>query len=152
MGAHHQRLAHAVMNPLHHRRFWNRRWWPCYHHRLKSNGTQNHWWCIFRTGGDQGFFPDRTPQTAGHRFRFTGPVWPVTCRNRLNSNLNSKNSVQPVRTGIPAGLTGLNSNPNLKSHVQPANRAVWPVYQVGLNGSSHFFSFLFLTLNARKVC
>ena len=33
MGAHHQRLAHAsppvyepaVMNPLHHRRFWNRR-------------------------------------------------------------------------------------------------------------------------------
>ena len=28
-----------------------------------------------------------------------------------------KNSVQPVRTGIPAGLTGLNSNPNLKSHV-----------------------------------
>ena len=62
MGAHHQRLPHAsppvyepaVMNPLHHRRFWNRRWWPRYHHRLKSNGTQNRWWCTFRTGGDRG--------------------------------------------------------------------------------------------------
>ena len=62
MGAHHQRLAHAsppvyepaVMNPLHHRRFWNRRWWPRYHHRLKSNSTQNRWWCTFRTGGDRG--------------------------------------------------------------------------------------------------
>ena len=62
MGAHHQRLAHAsppvyepaVMNPLHHRRFLNRRWWPRYHHRLKSNGTQNRWWCTFRTSGDRG--------------------------------------------------------------------------------------------------
>ena len=62
MGAHHQRLAHAsppvyepaVMNPLHHRWFWNRRWWPRYQHRLKSNGTQNRWWCTFRTGGDRG--------------------------------------------------------------------------------------------------
>jgi len=64
---------------------------------------------------------DRSPVTAGLRFRFTGPVAPVTGRNRSNSNLNSKNSVQPVRTGLPVGLTGLptglNSNPNLKSHV-----------------------------------
>ena len=46
---------------------------------------------------------DRSPVTAGLRFRFTGPVAPVTGRNRSNSNLNSKNSVQPVRTGIPTG-------------------------------------------------
>jgi len=38
----------------HHQRFWNRRWWPRYHQRLKSNGTQNRWWCTFRTGGDRG--------------------------------------------------------------------------------------------------
>ena len=38
----------------HHRRFMNQRWWPRYHHRLKSNGTQNRWWCTFRTGGDRG--------------------------------------------------------------------------------------------------
>ena len=31
------------------------------------------------------------------------PVWPVTGRNRSNSNLNSNFPVQPVRTGIPAG-------------------------------------------------
>ena len=37
-----------------HQRFWNRRWWPRYHQRLKSNGTQNCWWCTFRTGGDRG--------------------------------------------------------------------------------------------------
>ena len=62
-------------------------------------------------------FTDRTGQTAGVRYRYTGPVWPETGRYRSNSNLNSKNSVQPVRIGIPAGLTGLNSNPNLKLHV-----------------------------------
>ena len=62
-------------------------------------------------------FTDRTGQTAGVRYRYTGPVWPETGRYRSNSNLNSKNSVQPVRTGIPAGLIGLNSNPNLKSHM-----------------------------------
>ena len=74
---------------------------------------------------------DRCPVTAGLRFRFTRPVAPVTGRNRSNSNLNSKNLVEPVRTGIPtgltglpagltglpAGLTGLNSNSNLKSYV-----------------------------------
>ena len=66
-------------------------------------------------------FTDRTGQIAGVRYRYTGPVWPETGRYQSNSNLNSKNSVQPVRTGIPAGLTGLltglNSNQNLKSHV-----------------------------------
>ena len=35
------------------------------------------------------FFPDRLTQTAGHRFRFTGPVGSVTGGNRLNSNPNS---------------------------------------------------------------
>jgi len=47
---------------------------------------------------------DRLAVTAGLRFRFTGPV---TGRNRSNSNLNLNGAVQPVRTGIPAGLTGL---------------------------------------------
>ena len=50
---------------------------------------------------------DRSPVTAGLRYRYTGPVWTVTGRNRWNSNLNSNGAVQPVRTGIPAGLTGL---------------------------------------------
>ena len=49
---------------------------------------------------------DRSPVTAELRYRYTGPVWPVTGRNRWNSNLNSNGAVQPVRTGIPAGLTG----------------------------------------------
>src|SRR6185295_15502396 len=62
-------------------------------------------------------FTDRTGQTVGVRYQYTGPVWSKTGRYRSNSNLNSKNSVQLVRTGIPAGLTGLNLNPNLKSHV-----------------------------------
>ena len=47
------RYEPAVMG-AHHQRFWNRRWWPRYHQRLKSNGTQNRWWCTFRTGGDRG--------------------------------------------------------------------------------------------------
>jgi len=47
------RYEPAVMG-AHHQRFWNRRWWPSYHQRLKSNGTQNRWWCTFRTGGDRG--------------------------------------------------------------------------------------------------
>ena len=88
-------------------------------------------WC------DQVFFPDRLTQTAGHRFRFTGPVGPVTGGNRLNSNPNS-NKFKTSRatgsdrftglpagfTGLPVGLIGLNSNPNLKSPVQPV---YWPV-------------------------
>ena len=45
---------------------------------------------------------DRSGQTGAVRYRYTGPVWPETGINRSNSNLNSKNSVQPVRTGIPA--------------------------------------------------
>jgi len=58
------------------------------------------------------FGPNRRPPVPVYRTGSTG-----SGRNRSNSNLNSKNSVQPVRTGLPAGLTGLNSNPNLKSHV-----------------------------------
>jgi len=53
---------------------------------------------------------DRSPVTAEFRYRYTGPVWPVTGRNRWNSNLNSNTAVQPVRTGIPAGLTGNRTN------------------------------------------
>ena len=40
--------------PSYHCRFWNRRWWPPYHHRLKSNAPPNRRWCSFRTGGDRG--------------------------------------------------------------------------------------------------
>ena len=39
---------------------------------------------------------DRTSLTAALRYRFTGPVRPVTGGNRLNSNLNSKTPMQPV--------------------------------------------------------
>ena len=49
---------------------------------------------------------DRCPVTAGLRYRYTDLVWPVTGRNRWNSNLNLNGAVQPVRIGIPAGLTG----------------------------------------------
>ena len=79
---------------------------------------------------DRVFFPDRLTQTAGHRFRFTGPVGLVTGGNRLNSNPNSnkfkssratgsgrftgrfdrfefKSKFKSSRaTGLPAGLTG----------------------------------------------
>ena len=50
---------------------------------------------------------DRRPVTAALRYRYTGPVWPVTGRNRWNSNLNSNFPVQPVTIGIPAGLAGI---------------------------------------------
>ena len=70
----------------------------------------------------QGLLLDRS----GVRFRYTSPIWPVTGRNRSNSNLNSNFAVQPVRTGIPAGLAGNRSN-------------------------SIFFSFFGLNSNARKV-
>ena len=49
---------------------------------------------------------DRCPVTAGLRYRYTDLIWPVTGRNRWNSNLNLNGAVQPVRIGIPAGLTG----------------------------------------------
>ena len=55
-------------------------------------------------------FTDRTGQTAGVRYRYTGPVWPETGRNRSNSNLNSKTAVQSVRTGLAVGLTGNRPN------------------------------------------
>ena len=51
---------------------------------------------------------DRCPVTAGLRYRYTDLVWPVTGRNRWNSNLNSNGTVQPVRT---------------------VYRPVWPVYR-----------------------
>ena len=86
-------------------------------------------------GGEAGtskvFFPDRLTQTAGHRFRFTGPVGPVTGGIQIQIQINSKAPVQPVPTGLPdgltglpAGLTGLNSNPNSKAPVQPVYRPV----------------------------
>ena len=52
-------------------------------------------------------FSDRTGLTAGLRYRFTGPVRPVTSRNRTNANLNSNFAVVAVVTGKPAGYTGL---------------------------------------------
>ena len=68
---------------------------------------------------------DRSPVTAGLRYWYTGPVWPVTGRNRWNLNLNSNGAVQPVRTGIPDGLTGI-----------PA----------GLTGNRSIFIFIFIFL------
>ena len=53
------------------------------------------------------FISDRSGQTAGLRYRYTGPVSPVTGRNQWNSNLNSNFAVQPVRTGIPVSWVGL---------------------------------------------
>ena len=50
---------------------------------------------------------DRFGQTGAVRYWYTGPVWPETGRYWWNSNLNSNFAVQPVRTGISAGLTGL---------------------------------------------
>ena len=52
-----------------------------------------------RSGGRIGarvFFPDWLTQTAGHRFRFTGPV---TGGNRLNSNPNSNKFKSSRATG-----------------------------------------------------
>ena len=48
-------------------------------------------------------FSDRIGLTAGVRYRYTGPVRPVTGRNRSNTNLNSNFLVEAVLTGIPAG-------------------------------------------------
>ena len=52
------------------------------------------------------YITDQSGQTGGVWYQYTGPVWPETGRNRSKSNLNLKFSVQMVRTGIPAGLTG----------------------------------------------
>ena len=77
-------------------------------------------------------FSDWTPLTAGVRFRLTGPVSPVTGRNRTNANLNSNSPVETVLTGIPAGLTGLPAGLTGK-------RSVWLVTgQIQI-----FFLFLF---------
>ena len=82
---------------------------------------------------------DRCSVTAGLRYRYTGPVWPVTGRNRWNSNLNSNGAVQPVRTGIPAGLTGLPAD-------LTGNRSVCLVI-----GQIQIFFFFGLNSNARKI-
>ena len=51
-------------------------------------------------GSEPGFFyPNRITQTAGHRFRFTGPVGPETGGNRLNSNPNSNKFKNSRATG-----------------------------------------------------
>ena len=54
---------------------------------------------MVRPGTSKVFFPDRLTQTAGHRFRFTGPVGPVTGGNRLNSNPNSNKFKSSRATG-----------------------------------------------------
>ena len=60
---------------------------------------------------------DRSGQIAGLRYRYTGPVWPVTGRNRWNSNLNSNFAVQPVYRSVrPVYLPDL-----------PVYRPVWLV-------------------------
>ena len=78
------------------------------------------------------YVTDRSGQTGGVRYRYTGLVWPETGGNRSNSNLNSKAPVQPVPTGLPVGLTGL------------------PVGLTG-NRSIQIFFFFGLNSNARKV-
>ena len=75
---------------------------------------------------------DRSGQTGAVRYRYTGPVWPETGPNRLNSNLNSKAAVQPVRNGLPVGLTGV-----------PTGLAGLPVGLTGNRPNSNFFLFLF---------
>ena len=77
-------------------------------------------------------FSDRSPLTIGVRFRLTGPVSPVTGRNRINANLNSNSPVEMVLNGIPAGLIGL------------------PVGLTGNRSNLNFFIFC-LNSNARKV-
>ena len=42
---------------------------------------------------------DRRPVTAALRYRYTGPVWPVTGGNRLNSNPNSNKFKNSYATG-----------------------------------------------------
>ena len=71
---------------------------------------------------------DRSGQTGAVRYRYTGSVWPETGPNRLNS----KAAVQPVRNGLPVGLTGL-----------PAGLAGLPVGLTGNRPNSIFFFFLF---------
>ena len=70
------------------------------HQRLQRNGERT------VTDPKQGF-TYRSGQTGVVRYRYIGPVWLETGRYRWNSNLNSNFAVQPVRTGIPAGLAGI---------------------------------------------
>ena len=76
------------------------------HERGRRGGAHNAGEAERGQGGaapDEGlskvFLSDRFHRTAGHRFRLTGPVGPVTGKNRLNSNLNSKPAVIPVSNG-----------------------------------------------------
>ena len=87
-------------------------------------------------------FSDRSSLTAGIRFRLTGPVRPVTGRNRSNVNLNSNFTVVAVPTGIPAGYTGIPAGlagipagfvlrlTAVYRPVTPVYRPVWPVYRL----------------------
>ena len=75
---------------------------------------------------------DQSGQTGAVWYWYTGQVWPETGSNRLNSNLNSKTAGQPVRNGLPVGLTGL-----------PAGLAGLPVDLIGNRPNSKIFWFKF---------
>ena len=116
---------------------------------------------------------DRTGLTAALRYRFTGPVRPVTGRNRLNSNpnsnkfknshttgrINSKTPIQPVPTGLPAGFTGRFDRFEIQK--LPCNRFTGRFDRFtsrfdrfdrwAFMGRSIFFFFFDLTLNPRKL-
>ena len=77
-----------------------------------------------KQGAARVYVTDRSGQTGGVRYRYTGPVWPEISPNRSKSNLNLKSSVQ-TGTGLPAGLTGL------------------PVGLIGNRPNSIFFLFWF---------
>jgi len=114
---------------------------------------------------------DRSPVTAGLRFRFTGPVAPVTGRNRSNSNLNSKklSSTGSYRytdrldrfTGRFDRFTGRFDRFEFKSKFKIACVTGLERYtgrfdrftKWALMDRLIFFLFFFgLTLNAQKVC
>ena len=106
---------------------------------------------------------DRTGLTVALRYRFTGPVRPVTGGNRLNSNSNSKTPMQLVPTGLPAGLIGLPAGltglkfKGSRATGLPAGLIGLPAGLTGLIGGSSwagpffFFFFFDLTLNPRKL-
>ena len=116
---------------------------------------------------------DRTSLTAALRYRFTGPVRPVTGGNRLNSNPNSNKfkfsrAIGSDRftgrfdrfTGLPVGLTGLKFK-NSRATGLPAGFTGLPAGFTGLPagliggpswaGPFFFFFFFDLTLNSHKL-